>query len=89
MPLKPDNKHLHQLVYIFLKTRLKYNKNLTNNISSLLINFVNLVIIYISSLNYKHSFIQIFMILVFSLTYIYFYIRILKKFQKNYKLKKC
>ncbi len=82
-PLKPDNKHLHQLIYMYLKIKFKLKKNLANNISSITINTFNLIFIYLASLNYKHTFIQLFMILLFSLIYIYFYLRILKKISKR------
>ncbi len=82
-PLKPDNKHLHQLVYVYFKTKFNLKQNLANNISSLIINSFNLIFIYLASLNYKHTFIQLFMILLFSLIYIYFYLRILKIISKN------
>tara|TARA_Y100000591_G_scaffold122386_1_gene104470 strand:- start:800 stop:1816 length:1017 start_codon:yes stop_codon:yes gene_type:complete len=77
-PLKPDTKHLHQLVYLYFKVKFKFKKNFANNISSIVINSFNLTFIYIASLNYKHTFIQLFMIFLFSLIYIYFYLRILK-----------
>ena len=82
-PLKPDNKHLHQLIYIYLKIQFKIKKNLANNISSIMINSFNLIFISIASLHYKHTFIQLVMILLFSLIYIYLYIRILKIISKK------
>lgn len=82
-PLKPDNKHLHQLIYIYLKIQFKLKKNLANNISSIMINCFNLIFISIASLHYKHTFIQLVMILLFSLIYIYLYIRILKIISKK------
>tara|TARA_Y100000591_G_C21810777_1_gene687755 strand:- start:447 stop:1463 length:1017 start_codon:yes stop_codon:yes gene_type:complete len=82
-PLKPDNKHLHQLIYIYLKIQFKLKKNLANNISSIMINSFNLIFISIASLHYKHTFIQFVMILLFSLIYIFLYIRILKIISKK------
>ena len=47
-PLAPDNNHLHQLVYKLIKNRFFKQKLFANNISSLLINSVNLLIVSIS-----------------------------------------
>ena len=82
-PLKPDNKHMHQIIYLYLKTKYKLNKNSANNFSSLLINSFNLLIIYLGSLKYNHSLIQLSLITAFSLIYVYFYIRIIKKIPKK------
>ncbi len=47
-PLAPDNNHLHQLVYKLIKNRFFKQKLFANNISSILINSINLLIISIS-----------------------------------------
>tara|TARA_Y100001970_G_scaffold291954_1_gene431229 strand:+ start:9241 stop:10245 length:1005 start_codon:yes stop_codon:yes gene_type:complete len=78
-PLRPDNKHLHQLLYLFIKKKYKYDKLFSNNLSSILINTVNLIIILIGSLNYNHTIIQIILIIFSSLFYTKLYLSILKK----------
>ena len=78
-PLRPDNKHLHQLIFIYIKKKFKYNVLLTNNISSVIINFVNLFFIIVGSLNYSNTILQIFLILCMTLIYIKIYISISKK----------
>ena len=50
-PLNPDNQHLHQLLYTFIRKNFFNNKLTANNASSVLINTINLIIIYISSLS--------------------------------------
>ena len=60
-PLKPDNKHLHQLIFLYLKMKFKISKNLANNLSSITINIVNLIIIFIASTKYNHTLLQLFL----------------------------
>ena len=50
-PLKPDSKHLHQLVFFFLTKKFDLKLILSNNLSSGIICFFNFLIIYISTLN--------------------------------------
>ena len=52
--LNADFKHLHQLLFIFIKTKIK-NKNLANNYSGLIISFYNLIIFYVSLKFYHHT----------------------------------
>ena len=64
-PVKPDNRHLHQIIFLFLKYKFK-SKNilLINIISSLTINFYNLVIFFIASKNPNLTILQLKLILV-------------------------
>ena len=78
-PLKPDNMHLHQLIFIYIKKKLKYNVLLTNNLSSVIINFVNLIFILIGSLNSNNTVLQIFLILLMTVIYIKTYISVSQK----------
>ncbi len=41
-PSKPDNKHLHQLLFIFLKKKINLNAKLTNTLTGIVINFYNI-----------------------------------------------
>ena len=82
-PLKPDNKHLHQLVFLYFKMKYKISKNSANNLSSLAINFVNLIIIFLASLKYNHTLLQLSLIFISSLIYVFFYIRILGKISRK------
>lgn len=70
-PSNPDNHHLHQLLFIFIKLNFK-NRIKINNINSLtgnLINFYNLLIFVLASQIYYHtkylSYLVIFNILVY------------------------
>ncbi len=73
-PLKPDSNHLHQLLYKFLKKKYFKKKLFANNTSSLLINTVNVVVIYISSMNPYSSIYQIKLIATSISIYIFFFI---------------
>ncbi len=73
-PLIPDNNHLHQLIYIRFKKKIIKNQLIANNVTSLLISFVNFIIILISSMNPYSSVYQIkliiFSIILYSFTFI-------------------
>ena len=81
---KPDNFHLHQLIYTFVKIKLNLRSNLIIHFfTSLVINSYNLVILLIA-LNYRHdSKILIYLILFNLVIYGSFY----KIFYKIYKTK--
>ena len=64
---KPDNKHLHQLIYSFIKKKIKHNSNFVNTFSGIIINLFNLIIFSIASQNYSNSKFQI-ILLIISLT---------------------
>ncbi len=81
-PLEPDNKHLHQLMYIFMKKNFFKKKISANNISSLIINIVNLIIIYISSLKPYSSIHQIKIIIVSLVIYTFVFILLKNKVNK-------
>ena len=71
--MAPDTNHLHQLIYLFILKRFVKNAIKSNNLTSFLINFYNLSIFFIGSLNYNNSEIQISLILVSVLFYVIIY----------------
>tara|TARA_B100001964_G_C14235612_1_gene602293 strand:+ start:708 stop:1730 length:1023 start_codon:yes stop_codon:yes gene_type:complete len=75
-PLKADNKHFHQLLFSFLKKKLKHSNLIINNVSSLIINLFNLVIFYIGSRDIFNSKLQLTLILFSILVYGYLYFRL-------------
>ena len=81
-PLKPDSKHLHQLIFIYLKRKNKTSNIAANNSSSLLINLVNFIIIFLGSLKYNHSIIQILLIILMSTLYVKIYLTLYNKISK-------
>ena len=64
--LSPDNLHLHQLVYLYLKDKIS-NKYHANSLSGVMINIYNLVIFYFASQDYSNTKYQL---LLFSLSFI-------------------
>ena len=58
-PLKPDSKHLHQLVFFFILKKFKLKLIFSNNFSSAIILFFNFLVIYISTLNLSSTIFQI------------------------------
>ena len=78
---KPDNLHLHQLIYLnfnsFLKKKIT-NPIVVNTFSGLMINLFNLIVFYLATLNYSNTKYQL-TITIFSLTIYNFLYFILKK----------
>ena len=72
-PMAPDTNHLHQLIYLFILKKVTKNPIISNNLTSIFINFYNLIIFFIGSLNYDNSEIQILLILLSILFYIIIY----------------
>ena len=68
-PLNPDNKHLHQLLYLAIKKNFFKNNLLANNVSSLIINIANLAIIYAGSIKPYSSVYQITLIIISLIIY--------------------
>ena len=73
---KPDNLHLHQLIYLNLKNLLdkKFtNSKIANTFSGLLINLFNLFIFYLATINYTNTkyqlFITIFLLTIYNILY--------------------
>ena len=62
-PVFPDEKHLHQLLFFFIKKKLKLKNIHLNNLSSCLINFYNLVIFSVGSIYIHHTQYQIMLII--------------------------
>ena len=81
-PLNADNKHLHHLLFFYLHSKYNFTKLSSNNISGMLINFINLMFFIIGANYLNSSFIQI--ILIFSLILIYI-ISYLLLFKFRYK----
>ena len=74
-PLKPDNKHFHQLLYYFLKKKFNLSNILSNNLSSIIINIFNLSILYIGSKDIYNGQFQVSLISVNIFLYTFLYLR--------------
>jgi len=75
-PLKADNKHFHQLLFNFIKKKLKISNLFANNLSSIIINSFNSVILFLGSLNIFDSKFQITLIFFCIFIYGYSYFRL-------------
>ena len=72
-PIEPDNKHLHQYLFIYLKKKYKISNLLSNNISSIIINIFNFLILFVASQNISHTKIQLVLLLFCLLSYLGLY----------------
>ena len=79
-PMKPDNYHLHQLIFFYYKFNFKLkNDNLTNLFSSLTINIFNFFLIFSASQNQNLSVFQIKLIFLAVSVYCICYFLLKKK----------
>ena len=82
-PIFPDKNHFHQLLYYFLLRKLNFKKNITNNYASFIINFYNIIIFALCTLDIYNSSYIIFLTIVNIFIYVFLYIRL---FKFRYKL---
>ncbi len=87
-PLKPDSKHLHQLVFFFLTKKFNLNLIISNNLSSAIIFFFNFLIIYISTLDPSSTIFQIKLITTSVIFYNVSYMFLFKFYRFNLISKK-
>ncbi len=87
-PFNPDNKHLHQLVFFFIKKKLGLSTIFSNNFSSAVLIFLNFLVVYICSLNPISTIYQIKLIVSSIILYISGYFLLNKFYNSNFKLKK-
>ena len=79
-PISPDTKHLHQLLFNYLKLRFKKkSNNFINNISSIVINIYNFSTFFIGYHFSSKTDILISLILINIFVYSYAYFSFLKK----------
>ena len=83
-PLKPDSKHFHQLLYFFLNDKIN-RPLLSSNLTGLIINLYNSLIIIFAINDPSHTQLQIILILINLLIYSFIYLRLLKyRFKINF-----
>ena len=78
---KPDNFHLHQLIFTFLKYKIK-NFKIINSFTGCIINFFNFIIFFLATINYSSTKYQL-LITCFSLIVYNFLYLILKNYLKK------
>ena len=87
-PLNPDNKHLHQLVFFFVKKKLGLSIVLSNNLSSAILILFNFLIIHICTLNPSSTIFQVKLIIFSIIFYISGYLLLKKYYELNFQFKK-
>ena len=78
-PIKPDNNHFHQLIFLYFKDSLKLKTLISNNLGANVINLYNFIILYIGSLSVRDTQFQIILIILNVLVYVFVYIKLYKK----------
>ena len=76
-PFKPDNKHLHQMIFYIIKKNFKLKLVISNTLSANLINIYNIIIIFFASLNIYNSQYQILFLILNLIVYVFMYMRII------------
>jgi UDP-N-acetylmuramyl pentapeptide phosphotransferase/UDP-N-acetylglucosamine-1-phosphate transferase len=85
-PINPDDNHLHQLIFFLIKKKMKLNNLATNNFSSMIIIFYNLVFISTSLLDIYNTKFQLLIISIYTIFYFFIYYKLFFfKFAKNFK----
>ena len=82
-PLNPDTKHLHQIIFIYLKKKVRIKNIYLNTATGSLINIYNLISIMIATQFYSHTKIQLLIIIFNIVCYIIIYRILSTKIQKN------
>jgi len=73
---KPDNRHLHHLIFLFLKEKIEFKTEYINLMTGICINLFNVIVFFIAYQNFSQTKILtllIFLSLIFY-TFIYFYL---------------
>ena len=77
-PMKPDKNHLHQLIFLLIKSKFKINKKKANTVSGSLINLYNLIIFTISIQDIHNTQLQILLISLNVTIYSSIYVRLFR-----------
>ncbi len=72
-PIKPDNKHLHHLIFLQLKKKLKFDNRVLNTFSGIIINIYNLFVFLVSVHNFTNTKILLIILVFNVLIYISLY----------------
>jgi UDP-N-acetylmuramyl pentapeptide phosphotransferase/UDP-N-acetylglucosamine-1-phosphate transferase len=80
--LKPDNLHLHQLIYLCINKNSNFSTKFTNTISGLVINLFNLLVFTAAFQNYSNTKYQITLLIFSIVIYSFVYFILKKKFNK-------
>ena len=78
-PLEPDTKHLHQLIFTNLKKNFNINNVYLNTFTGMIINIYNLACITTAAQFYSQTNVQILIIMINIIIYLFFYRLLLVK----------
>ncbi len=84
-PINPDTNHLHQLIFYTLKKKFHIEKRYLNSLSGILINFYNLFSLMLAMQFYYNSQIQVLIILLNIIIYVFIYVKLLSNKIKKFK----
>ena len=85
-PLNPDTNHLHQIIFLYLKKNLTIKSVYLNTATGMIINIYNLICIAIATQFYSHTKMQLLIITINIIVYIFLYINLQHKKLKNFKV---
>jgi UDP-N-acetylmuramyl pentapeptide phosphotransferase/UDP-N-acetylglucosamine-1-phosphate transferase len=77
-PILPDTKHFHQLLYQIIKKKIKLSNVKSNVLGSHIINFYNLIIIFLASIYPNNTQYQIILLFLNIFVYCYVYFKFFK-----------
>ena len=78
-PTDADNRHLHQLLFVFMKKKFLYSNKILNTTSGLIINLFNIVFFIYAAYNFNNTKKLILLIIVSTFFYNFFYYYFTKK----------
>ena len=81
--MKPDNKHLHQSIFLYFNKKVNFSIYLSNNISSIIINVYNLIIFLIAMNFISNTKVQLYLIILNLILYTIIYFKCLKINKSN------
>jgi len=82
-PLKPDNLHLHQLIFLLIKKNIKFKPKIINTLTGVTINLFNLIIFIVATKNYTNTKTQLIILCVSFIIYNLIYIVLKKRFKNK------
>ena len=75
-PFKPDNKHFHHLLFLYIYKKFKFNNNLSNNLTALIIIFYNALIFLVAVQNIQHTALQVSLLSFNASIYLILYLKL-------------
>ena len=75
----PDNKHLHQLLFIFFRKKMKFKSWVISSLTGISINTYNLIIFYIALINVSQTKTLVSIIVINVILYNFMYLILKKK----------